>query len=157
MLAAIGQLITAGVAALGLIFVGCQIRDARKTADRQALREFLRGVTEREDRLIADSNGKKRQAFNEFLNFLEVNAAADNRELFPKTTRSIVVDKLCTSIAVIQEAPDWHGPFCEAVTSSTTFVELGKFMKRNRKAISDRVAELRSKAAESTANHIVSR
>jgi hypothetical protein len=147
MLAAIGQLITAGVAALGLIFVGCQIRDARKTADLQALREFLRGVTEREDRLTADSNGTKRQAFNEFLNFLEVNAAADNRELFP---RSIVVDKLCTAIAVIQESPDWHGPFCEAVTSSTTFVELGIFMKRNRKTINDRVEELRSKAGVST-------
>jgi hypothetical protein len=148
--AAIGQVIAAGVAAFGLIFVGRQIRDARKTADLHALREFLRGVTEHEDRLSnPDSNEKKRQAFNEFLNFLEVNAAADNRNLFPKTTR-LIVDKLSTSIAVIQETPGWRGPFCEAVTSSTTFVELGKFMKRNRKAINDRVAELRSKAAMST-------
>ncbi|MFZ3325940.1 MAG: hypothetical protein WA231_08645 [Methylocella sp.] len=153
MVAAIGQVIAAGAAAFGLIFVGCQIRDARKTADLNALREFLRGVTEREDPLLnADSNEKKRQTFNEFLNFLEINAAADNRGLFPKTTRFIVVEKLCTSIAVIQEAPNWHGPFCEAVTSSTTFVELGKFMKRNRKEINDRVAELRSKAATYTIN-----
>jgi hypothetical protein len=149
MVAAIGQVIAAGIAAFGLIFVGYQTRHARKTADLQALVEFLRGVTEREDRLNAESNGKKRQAFNEFLNFLEAYAAADNRGLLPKTTRSIVVDKLCTSIAVIQEAPDWHGPFCEAVTSSTTFVELGKFMKRNRETINERAAELRSKAGVS--------
>lgn len=160
MVAAIGQVIAAGVAAFGLIFaafglifVGRQIRDARKTADLHALQEFLRAVTEREDRLNADSNEKKLQAFNEFLNFLEVNAAADNNDLFPKTTRLIVVDKLCTSIAVIQEAPDWHRLFCEAVTCSTTFVELHKFMKCNRKAINRRVAELRSKAAVSSINN----
>ncbi len=155
MIAAIGQVIAAGAATLGLFFVGCQIRDARKTADLHALQEFLRGITEREDRVLnADSNETKRQAFNEFLNFLEVNAAADNKHLFPKTTRSIVVDKLCTSIAEIQEAPAWHDQICEAVRSSTTFVELGKFMNRNRKAINDRVAELRSKAAVSTVNPV---
>jgi|GEM_PF-4265352 len=155
MVAAIGQVIAAGAAAFGLIFVGRQIRDARKTADLHALQEFLRGVTEREDRVLtADSNEKKRQAFNEFLNFLEVNAAADNKDLYPKTTSSIVVDKLCTSIAEIQEAPAWHDQICEAVRSSTTFVELGKFMKRNRTAINVRVAELRSKAAVSTTSPV---
>jgi hypothetical protein len=125
-------------------------RYARKTADLHALQEFLRGVTEREDRVGNADPNEKKQAFNELLNFLEANAAADNGDLFPKTTRSIVVDKLCTSIAEIQEAPAWHNQICEAVRSSTTFVELGKFMKRNRKAINDRVAELRSKAAVST-------
>jgi len=150
MVAAIGQVIAAGAAVFALVYVGRQISDARKTADFQALQEFLRSVTEREDRLNTDSNEKKRQAFNEFLNFLEVHAAVNNNKLFPKTTRSIVVDKLCTSIAEIQEAHAWHDQICEAVRSSTTFVELRKFMKRNRKAINDRVAELRSKAAMST-------
>jgi hypothetical protein len=149
--AAVSQAIAAVAAVFGLWFVGCQIRYARKTADLQALLEFLKGVTEQEDRLLnADQNEKKQQAFNELLNFLEAIAAADNKDLFPKTARSIIVDKLCTSIAEIQEAPAWHDQICEAVRSLTTFVELGKFMKRNRKAIHDRVAELRSKAAVST-------
>jgi hypothetical protein len=60
MVAAIGQVIAAGAAAFGLIFVGRQIRNARKTADLHALQEFLRGVTEREDRVgNADPNEKK--------------------------------------------------------------------------------------------------
>ncbi|MGI8569391.1 MAG: hypothetical protein ACR2KT_10140 [Methylocella sp.] len=156
MVAAVGQAIAAIAAVVGLWFVGCQIRYARKTADLQAMQEFFSCITEREDRLInADSNDKKRQAFNELLNFLEVSAAADNNELFPKATRSIVIDKPCTSIAEIQEAPAWHNQICDAVRSSTTFVELGKFMKRNRKAIKDRVVELRSKAVESTTSDMV--
>lgn len=150
MVAAVSQAIAAVAAVFGLWFVGCQIRYARKTADLQALQEFLKGVTGREDRLLNPDPNEKKQAFNELLNFLEVSAAADNKDLFPETTRSIVVDKLCTSIAEIQEAPACHDQICEAVRSSTTFIELGKFMKRNRKAINDRVAELRSKAAVST-------
>jgi hypothetical protein len=145
--AAVGQLTAAIVAAFGLLFVGRQIREARKTADLQALQEFYKGATEREDKLLNTESDKKKQAFFEYLNFLEVTAAADNNGLFHKATRSIVIDKICTSIAEIQEARCWHDQFCEAVRSSTTFVELGNFMKRNREAINDRVAELQ-KAAE---------
>jgi Mg/Co/Ni transporter MgtE len=147
MVAAVGQLIAALAAVGGLLFVGRQIRDARKTADLTALFEFLKDITKREDRFLNAASGEKRQAFNELLNFLEVTAAADNNNLFHKTTRTIVIDKICTSIAEIQEAPSWHNEICFAVRSSTTFVELRKFMERNRKAISDRVVELRSKAA----------
>jgi len=68
MVAAVGQAIAAVAAVFGLWFVGCQIRYARKTADLQALQQFLKGVTEREDRLLnPDPNGRK-QAFYEFLN-----------------------------------------------------------------------------------------
>jgi hypothetical protein len=150
MVAAFGQGIAAVIAGFGLWFVGCQLRDARKTADLQALQEFFKGVTGQEDRFHnASSDEQKRQAFNEFLNFLEVYSTADNHRLFHDATRLIIVDKLCTSIAQIKEAPSWHNQVGDAVTSSTTFIELRKFIKRNRKEINDRVAELRSKAAVS--------
>ncbi|MBM3552584.1 MAG: hypothetical protein FJX45_12655 [Alphaproteobacteria bacterium] len=141
---AVGQWASAAITLVGFLFVVRQIGIASKTADLQALQEFVRSATEREACLLgADSDQSKQQAFIEFLNFLEMNAAALNGNLFPRTTRSIAVDKLCTSIVVIQEAPSWHKQFSQAVTASTTFAELAKFMKGQRKSIAARAAEFR--------------
>lgn len=146
--AAAGQVVAAATAVVALFFVGVQIRVARQTADLQALQEFLRSATEREACLRdSETDHKKQQAFWEFLNFLEVNAAAVNGGLFHHVSRSIVVDKLCTSIAVIQENAEWHDQFHQAVTASTTFAELAKFMKRERQTIEARSAEFKKKLA----------
>ena len=144
--AAAGQIVAAVAAVIGLFFVGFQVKVARKTADLQALQEFVRSAMEREACLInADAEQKKQQAFFEFLNFMEMNAAAINGDLFHNKTRSLAVEKLCTSIVVIQANPAFHDHFCQAVTNSTTFDELGKFMKRERKTITVLDMEFRAK------------
>jgi hypothetical protein len=146
--AAASQVVAAVAAVAALIFVGVQIRVARQTADLHALQEFMKSATEREASVRdADNDQKKQQAFWEFLNFLEVNAAAFNGGLFHGKSRSIVVDKLCSSIAVIQENTAWHPLFRDAVTTTTTFAELADFMKQKRGIIEARSLELRRKTS----------
>lgn len=135
---------SASIAAL--FFVGVQIRIARRTADLQALQEFVKSAAEREACLLnADTDAKRQQAFFEFLNFLEMNAAAVNGALFHEMIRTIAIDKLCTSIAVIQVNSAWHDKLNDAITASTTFEELTKFMRRERKTIECRSDEFRKK------------
>jgi ADP-ribosylglycohydrolase len=148
--AAIGQAAAAAAAAVGLAFSGFQMKAATRVADLQALQEFLRSVTEREALLCeADTDERKARAFNEFLNFLEINAAAVNHGLFPKASREQVVDKLCSSIAVLQEASDWREALRQAVSSSTALLELVEFMRREKKTIAERATELRTAASKS--------
>jgi hypothetical protein len=150
--AAAGQVVAAAAAITTLFFVGVQIRIARKTADLQALQEFVKSAAEREACLLsADTDAKKQQAFFEFLNFLEMNAAAVNGDLFHGKSRTIAVDKLCTSIAVIQEHSAWRDKFNHAITASTTFEELAKFMRCQRKVIECRSHEFRTKIAATSA------
>lgn len=75
------------------------------------------------------------------MNFLEIYAAAANENLLPNIARNIVVDKLCTSIAVLQGEPAWLDQIGAAVKNSTTFIELRKFCERNRTTINRCVQE----------------
>ena len=145
LIATAAQVLAAFASVVALGFVGLQIRSARTVADLTALLEFWRNVTEQEGKLFDPDAARKQMAFLELLNFLEVTAAAVNDKLFPKVSRRIVRDKLQTSIAVLQCAPDWHKTFLDAVATSTTFSELLKFMKRNRRQIEEMVAMMKGK------------
>lgn len=135
-LAAIGQLAAAAVGLIGLVFVGVQVRATRKTSDFQNLLEFDRRAAEREDALLrAETEATKKQAFFEFLNFLETHAAALNAKLLPGKSRQLIREKLINSIAVITEEPPWHQTLFDGVTSPTAFAELAKFMRREKGAI----------------------
>jgi len=141
------QIVTAICSVCGLFFLAWQIKAARKNSDLVALQTFFKTVTELEDRLLKSKIGQeKEQVILEFINFLEVCAAADNRRLFPKTTSALVVDKLCSSIAAMQLTPEIHELFKSSITTSTTFNELGKFMQRNRSSIADRALEMKRSA-----------
>jgi len=134
--AAIGQVVAAICSVAGLVFVGVQIRTARKVADVQALQEFNRGTRERESALLRAQDATEReQAFIELLNFLETNAAAYNGRLFPSVSRRIVRDNLATSIAAIQFEPVWTDKFSDAIRTTSTFEELGIFMAAEKKTI----------------------
>lgn len=135
-ISAIGTAVSAAVAFVGLPFIGWQLMVARKTADLQSLQTFAKEVREHEENLITAPDAEtKKKAFNEFLNLLELNAAALNGKLYPGTTKKIVREKMRDSILVIENSPDWHDEFTEAVTTDTTFSELQKFMKRERRYI----------------------
>jgi len=149
-IAAIGQFVAAMAAVIGLFFVGLQIKAARMTADLQALQEFFRAAADHEARLgNTDGDEKNLQAFNEFLNFLEVSATAYNHELFQKTTKKIVYEKLRDSIVVLKENPQWHRRIEQAITSDSALEELRIFMERNRTDI-ERVVEARKQLMAQT-------
>lgn len=148
---AIGQCASAVFALGGLGFIGWQIKEAKKTADLQALQTFMKDARDHEQALLKDSTPEqKEQAFVEFLNFLETSAAAVNGGLFPKVSREIVSTKLRDSIVVISEATEWHEKFANAVTSHDTFKHLAEFMKKRRIEIRT-VAQAREAHARSAA------
>jgi hypothetical protein len=139
-LAAIGQLAAAAAALIGLIFVGLEVRATRKTSDFHNLLEFDRRAAEREHALLrAENEATKKQAFFEFMNFLETHAAALNAKLLPRKSRQLVREKLVDSIAVITEEPSWHQTIVDGITSPTAFAELRKFMGREKRAIDNLV------------------
>ncbi len=145
---AIGTAAAAVIAALGLGFVGLQIREARKSSDIQALSEFLRGATEREEALlVAQDDAARKRAFLEFANFLEVQAAALNGNLYPRVTREIVREKLWDSLAVIESAEPWFDELMAAKSSPTTFKHLLRFRKKERRRI-DKVKALQEQLLE---------
>jgi hypothetical protein len=146
-ISAIGQAAAAIIATLALAGLYFQIRMTRKSADLQALQDFVRNADQREDRLLdAVTDAKKDQSFNEFLNFLESSAGALNHNLFPKTTKQFVREKVRDSIATIQSVQSWHIKFEQAITTDTTFAEIAKFMRRNRADI-ERVVKMRAALA----------
>jgi alpha-beta hydrolase superfamily lysophospholipase len=146
-ISAIGQAAAAAISMLALVGLYFQIRMTRKSADLQALQDFVRNADQREDRLLdAETDSKRDQAFNEFLNFLETSAGALNNNLFPKTTKQFVREKVRDSIATIQAVQIWHAKFEQAITTDTTFAEIARFMRRYRADI-DRVVKMRAALA----------
>jgi hypothetical protein len=86
----------------------------------------------------------------EFLNFLETTAAAYRRRLFGRASHEIARDKLVDSLATIWTMPEMI-PIIEAgVTSGTTFLEIRRFITKNRKAIVGLVAAKARQAGDAS-------
>lgn len=152
-ISAIGTIAQAATALVGLLFVGTQIRQARKTGDLQSLQEFLRATKAHEHALINSIIDEDREkAFYEFMNFLEIQAAALRGKLFSSVTRKIVREKIRDSVAVIEDIEPWMAKLEAAISSETTFEHLRAFCKRERRHI-DRVKRARADVtATSTAS-----
>ena len=133
-LSAIGSLVAGVAALLGLPFIGWQVRAARKTSDLQALQSFSTEMQKCEERLLAAKCEKSREAaFNDLLNLLELNAAALNAGLFPRTTRRLAREKIRDSLLVIESAKEWHSKFLQSITTETTFSEILLFIRSEKK------------------------
>lgn len=146
-ISALGTIAQAVTALLGLLFVGTQIRQARRTGDLQSLQEFLRATKDHEHALINASNDEHREkGFYEFINFLEIQAAALQGNLFSSVTRKIVREKIRDSVAVIEDIEPWMAKLDAAISSDTTFEHLRDFCKRERRHI-DRVKRARAEAS----------
>jgi hypothetical protein len=138
----VAQVGSAIAAAIGLFLTAYSVCRSRMVADLQALQEFLKNVTEREAALLrAPTDDARDQAFNEFMNFLEVYAGAFNRRLFGWGSRKLVRHKLEDSFIELNESPQWKAKVQKAVDRSTTFLEFRKFVTRNRLEIDKRAAE----------------
>lgn len=136
---ALGQWASVVVALIGFVFVWLQIRaakaqilDARRAADAAALVTFLQRSSEREVRFNNAPDKRRVQAFVELLNHLECYAAIVNNELVPEVTTDLVIAGIADSIVSIERASGWHQKFEEAVTSKTTFREIGRFLNIHR-------------------------
>lgn len=134
--AAIGQAASAGIAAITLPLIFWQVREARKAADLQSLETFFANTLERESAFVRATNqDEKLQAFTEYLNFLECQAAALNGGILPKVSRELVRDKVVDSLALIEAQKAWHTELEKAILTPNTFTNLTKFIRRHRKAI----------------------
>ena len=143
--AAIGQCLSALAAVCALVFVGFQIKAAQKTADLQSLQTFYQEVVKREQQLSNAQNDKEKdQAFVEFLNFMELHAAALNGNLFENVGKRIVVEKLRDCVVILQENDAWHANISGSMTSETTFNSLLEFIK-NEKTTIDKIIRARDK------------
>lgn len=108
-----------------------QIHVAAKTNSLQSLEKFFDRVTEREHAFIAAPNDASReQAFNEFLNFLEIYAAASNKGLVTGVAAEMIDEKIVDSFVMIELFPQWHGKLVKAITSHSTLMQLRKFLAR---------------------------
>jgi uncharacterized membrane protein YebE (DUF533 family) len=131
----IGQLIAVASAVAALVFVGWQIKQARKAADFSTLKDFLRDVKEHQDALLSVAPKGKEAAFVEFMNFLKIYALALDQKLVPKVSRKLIAQTLCESVACLWNAPNIHHLIVKAYTSPETFENLIKFAQKNEEKI----------------------
>jgi hypothetical protein len=133
------QIVSSSAAAIGLFFTAWQFWRSRKTTTLQNLQEFFKSVIEREAALAhAPTDEKKRHAFVEYLDFLEVYSAAVVGGLFIGVAKELVRDKLMDSIITLERAPDWHDIIVKSVTSEITYKYLRRFVEKHRKILRSR-------------------
>lgn len=94
-------------------------------------------MNEREAALAVakDDLAKQRHAFVEFMNFLEIYAAAINASLLVGVAREIVEEKIVDSLVELTNAPQWHDDIEQSMRSSTTYMHLRKFNRKRRSSI----------------------
>lgn len=134
---ALGSVASAAAAALGLCFVGWQIREARKVSDLNSLVEFNRGIELKETALLttvraASDESLVDEAYIALLNFLEVYAAAHNRHLLVNASRDFVKDKLLDAAVLIDSDPKCRDKHAAAKLTEATFSEWGRFQERHK-------------------------
>ncbi len=108
----------------------------------------MKAMNEREAALSAtkDDLAKQRHAFVEFMNFLEIYAAAVNTKLLVGVAREIVEDKIVDSIVEVMITPQWHDDIEQSIRSPTTYTHLGRFIRKRRPAINSQADAARKLA-----------
>ena len=98
-------------------------------------------MTNERERALANAHDdeERRHALVEYLNFLELYAAALNGRLLVEVAREVVTDKVMDSLLTIQRAPEWHGEIENAVSSESTFSHLCRFIRYHRHTMQTRV------------------
>lgn len=130
------QIVSSSAAAIGLFFTAWQFWRSRKTTTLQNLQEFFKSVIEREAALAHAADGdKKRHAFVEYLDFLEVYSAAVIGGLFIGVAKELVRDKLIDSIITLERAPQWHDEIQKSVTSVVAYKYLIEFSAKHKKVL----------------------
>jgi deoxyhypusine synthase len=133
------QIVSSSAAAIGLFVTAWQFWRSRKTTTLQNLQDFFKSVIEREAALAqATDDPRRRHAFNEYIDFLEVYSAAVMGGLFTGIAKELVCDKLIDSIVTLERAPQWHDVIDTSVTSVITYKYIVAFMAKHRKVLAAR-------------------
>jgi hypothetical protein len=127
--------VTGLAAVAGLFFTGFQIRQTRRATDLRTLQDFAREARDREQALAVGDESERTRAFNDYLNFLEIYAAAHNRNLFGRASRDIVRDKLIDVLGMLDAEKHVHPTVEQAVMSESSLTELRRFLDRHATAI----------------------
>jgi hypothetical protein len=135
------QLVASGGAAIGLCLTAWQFWRSRKATTLQHVQDFFKAVIEREAALAhATDDQKRRHAFVEYLDFLEVYSAAVIDGLFIGVAKEFVSDKIIDSIVELERAPQWHEEIQKSKTSVVTYKYLRKFAAKHQGIIDSRLA-----------------
>lgn len=132
---------------LGLLFVGWQIRLARKSSDLQTLMQFVENFRQHEHRLLSSKSSEERKvAFVDLLNLLETWAAAYNGKLLRGESRKMAELKLRDALALIQADKNLGEEFVDSMSSEDTFSGIHKFYTKNSKSIDEMSRGLRKQS-----------
>jgi hypothetical protein len=123
-------------AAIGLTFVGWQLWRTRQARALEALQKFIEEMNRREAALRDATD--KRHALIEFLNFLEVYAAASRTRLVSGVAREFIDDKLIDSIVILQQSAHWHETIADSINSEIVYKYLRTFTKKQAPLIASR-------------------
>ncbi|MGA0565557.1 hypothetical protein ACO2RV_24325 [Ancylobacter sp. VNQ12] len=135
-LSAIGTLVSAVPAMLGLWFVGIQIRAATKVADIELLQQFLATAAQLERGMLEAASVEAKDAtFFEYLNYLEFLAAGLKKGIFARLSREFIRDKLLDAFAMIEFYEPWQGKLEKAKSTPNALKYIDLFRRRNRSEI----------------------
>src|SRR5690625_3749461 len=126
----------------GLIFTEISLRAHSKANDAKTLFLILNEIRMAEANLYAaakKSDEVEREIVS-YINLLEALAATNNHSLLNKVTRKIARDRLINDIAMLQVQEFTSHILEKATTSPSTFEELKKFCRENKKDIQEQEA-----------------
>ncbi|MGX9981625.1 hypothetical protein [Methylobacterium fujisawaense] len=136
---AFGTAAQALIAIFAAIFVGLQIRDARKSSDTQNLFAFYKMMTDAEQAFVTAGEGDEKEGrFCDLVNLLEVQAMALRGRIFIGVTKEAVTLKLIDACALIEMFEPWSGRLRSVAVTESSLKDLQRFIRKNRRKI-DRV------------------
>lgn len=133
----IATVAAAVLAAIGLIATASSVRSQARSNDLNSLFQVTNQLREAEARLGAaavDPKANDAELVN-YLNLMETLATAVNGSLFGKATRKIASNRLMIDIAILLAHERTRMRIEKAITSETTFQELGRFGRAHRAEI----------------------
>lgn len=137
--AAFGQIATAIIALVSIPAILSQMKSARSTSEVQTLIEFHRRVDALEDKLASSTNEDRYFAFIDYVNFLEVFAGLNNSKALHKISTEIIAKKIISALAIIDISDNFKEMLHNAIDTPSTFSEIKKFMKINKRSIDEEI------------------
>lgn len=147
----VATLVATTLAAVGLLLTARSNIDQARSNDLNSLFYFVKELREAETRLLlaVRSRDVHQAEIVNYLNILEVSAAAVNRKLFGRSTREMAMDRLVNDISILMSNDLTLSEIENAITAETTFQELGKFAGRHREIIKQRTSQNKRKIGSS--------
>lgn len=134
---------TALVAIWTLPAISSQMRSARSTSEAQTLGEFLDRSKALADGLFGvDDSEKRRFAFLDYANFLELYAGLVNARVLHAKAHEIIRHKLISAFAIIETTPDFSALLISGLDTPDTFMEINRFLHKNKSSINAVVISL---------------